>query len=427
MRSTFRTLFVVSWALLTAEGLGPMALSGAWAADPFDEINRRFQQKQQEGQGALLAVQDQYRAKRAAMEAQWRRKEQEIEARWQQQKQAIEQKWEQALRSTPKEWVDYASDNEARSVVDFENGTVEVTALAPVGETGSLQSGGQAVAASLGGGSTGINVLRALPMVLPASLTAGTDPLRLAAAWHRILRQFEQVFAQEAQAGRPVLAEQVVTREGRPVDGHTVQTFVQQEVLSTAVAEEKPVESRDGVARVKVTARVKMAPDHVKKRAQQYQDVVPVHAKRHGLDPRILYAIIHTESYFNPRAQSPVPTYGLMQLVPRGAARDDKVLDDAYLLDPANNVELGAAYLHLLNKQLLVELNDSDKKTYLLICAYKWGPDNTKAKILKQVRVQELTDSQVFALLTQRTPEETRMYLKQVKDRMALYEELTAP
>jgi membrane-bound lytic murein transglycosylase C len=190
------------------------------------------------------------------------------------------------------------------------------------------------------------------------------------------------------------------------------------------------------VTRIAVTARVAMLPDHLRRRALQYQELVPAYAKQHGLDPRLLFAMIHTESFFNPKAQSPSPTYGLMQLVPRGAARDaynflykeDRVLDDDYLLDPAHNVELGAAYLRLLGKQLFAGMEDGDKRTALLLCAYKWGPGNTQSKILKQVRVQDLTNTQVQTLLTQRTPEDTRLYLKQVRDRMALYEDvLSAP
>jgi membrane-bound lytic murein transglycosylase C len=365
------------------------------------------------------------------MEAQWKRREQEIEARWQQRKREIEQKWDQALRSTPTSWVDYSSDDEARSVVDFENGTVEVTALVPVGETGSWPATPAAVAALASGPASSSRAL-AVPVSLRPEVAGVPQPLVLAAlpaAWAKMLHQFEQVFSQEATSGQPVLANQVVSRAGQPVDKQTVKAYVQNEVLPGSVVGEKPVQSRDGVARIQVTARVKMAPDHVKKRAQQYQDVVPAYAKQHGLDPRLLYAIIHTESFFNPKAQSPLPTYGLMQLVPRGAARDaynflykdDRVLDDEYLLDPAHNVELGAAYLRLLRKQLFATLDDGDKKNYLLVCAFKWGPENTQSKILRQVRVQDLTDTQIFSLLTQRTPEETSAYLKQVRDRMQLY------
>lgn len=407
----------------------------AQAQDPFDDIQKRFQERQRLGDEAFRGLHEEYRLKRQAMEGRWRQREQEIQARWEETRRAIEQKWEQAQRSSHKDWVEYSADREARSIVDFEQGTVEVTALVPASEVSGLALPlPWFTLGAIPSGRPGLPVLLADP---PSPLDA-RDRLRLAAlpaAWTRLMHQFEQIFAQEAQPGKAALAGQVAAKDGKPVDRHTVKAYLQEEVLPAAVAEQKPVESRDGVTRIKVTARVAMLPDHLRRRALQYQDLVPAYAKQHGLDPRLLFAMIHTESFFNPKAQSPSPTYGLMQLVPRGAARDaynflykeDRVLDDEYLLDPAHNVELGAAYLRLLGKQLFAGLDDGDKKTALLLCAYKWGPGNTQAKILKQVRVQDLTETQVHTLLSQRTPEETRLYLKQVRDRMALYEDVIAP
>lgn len=421
--------------LLAGAAVG-LASAPALAGDSFQEIERRFQEQQRRGDDAFRNFHEEYRTKRAAMEGRWKQREHEVQARWDQAKQAIEQKWDQALRSTPREWVDYSPDQEARSIVDFENGTIEVTALVPRSEVGF-----EPVPRSLFALGHPASDWDAQATLLRVGLPSAPDARELwhlaqlaavPASWTKLLHQFEQIFSQEAKPGRTALADQVVTREGKPVDKHTAKAYVQEEILPGAVVEETPVASRDGVTRVKVTARVRMTPDHVKRRALQYQDLVPVYAKQHGIDPRLLYAIIHTESFFNPRAQSPYPTYGLMQLVPRGAARDaynflykdDRVLDDDYLMDPAHNVELGATYLRLLGKQLLTGMEEGEKRTTLLICAYKWGPGNTQQKILKQVRVQDLTDTQVVSLLNQRTPEDTRHYLKQVRDRMGLYEEI---
>jgi len=52
------------------------------------------------------------------------------------------------------------------------------------------------------------------------------------------------------------------------------------------------------------------------------------------------------------------------------------------------------------------------------------GPGSLRNKILKRFPIQDMTDAQVFALLTEKTPEETRNYLQRVTDRMSLYEEL---
>ncbi len=123
-----------------------------------------------------------------------------------------------------------------------------------------------------------------------------------------------------------------------------------------------------------------------------------------------------------------------MLLVPRGPARDaynylyknDIVLDDAYLENPAHNVELGAAYLHLLRRKLVPNMEEREKKNYLVACAFTWGMDKTRDQILKQARIEDLTSTQVFTILTQKTPEQTRVYLNRVKDRIAMYESLSA-
>lgn len=381
---------------------GAVALSGftppsfAVAADPFEEINKRFQERKGAGEDALQHLQDQFQAKRAAMEEQWRKREMEIEQRWQERKREIEKKWAQAQRSTQKEWVDYSPGNDSRSIVNFEEGMVEIATLVPAAKPGR-----------------------------PA-------PEQLAAAQEEIAKQLGQVLSEKADARHAILAGQVATNKGKPVEPKTAGAFVRQELLPNLIVEDQPTESRDGVSRIKVTATLKMTPDHLKKRARQYVETVVAESRRRQLDPRLVLAVIQTESYFNPKAQSHVPAYGLMQLVPRSGARDaynfvyndDKVLDDEYLFQPAQNVELGAAYLHLLMHKSFADVPDGEKKNYLVICAYNWGPGNIRKKIMGPYRVQALRDEELFALLREKTPEETRNYLTRVTERMGLYEEL---
>ncbi|HEX9741749.1 MAG TPA: murein transglycosylase domain-containing protein [Nitrospiraceae bacterium] len=415
--------------------IGPPAT--ALAGDPLEEINKRFQQRKEAGDAAVLDVQQQYQAQRAAMEAQWKRREQAIATRWQQMKREIENKWDRARQSNEKEWIDYSPSYEARSTVDFAQGVIAITVLVPIGETGSSRTDPAAVLlamkeAQAEAAAAGAPAMASASAADPAGVMIARAALP--AAWAKIVKQFEHIFSKESKAGRPLLANQVVAKSGAPVAPRAAKAFVESEVLPQAVVEDKPMQAQDGVTRAQVTVRVPLASDHLQKRAEVYQDDVTAHAKRHGIDPRLLFAIIHTESYFNPLAQTPAPAYGLMLLVPRGPARDaynylyknDIVLDDNYLQDPAHNVELGAAYLHLLRRQLVPNLEEGDKNNYLVACAFTWGMDKTRDQILKQARVQDLTPTQVFTLLTQKTPEQTRVYLSRVKDRIAMYDALAA-
>jgi soluble lytic murein transglycosylase-like protein len=67
-------------------------------------------------------------------------------------------------------------------------------------------------------------------------------------------------------------------------------------------------------------------------------------ARRHGLEPDLVLAVVSVESAFRPAAVSPKGAQGLMQLMP-GTARELGVADP---FDPAANLDGGARYLSAL-------------------------------------------------------------------------------
>lgn len=104
----------------------------------------------------------------------------------------------------------------------------------------------------------------------------------------------------------------------------------------------------------------KYAKNHAK-----FDNLIQISALKHGVDPILIKAVIHTESAFNSRAISPVGAQGLMQLMPATAKRF-KVTDS---FDPAQNIEGGTRYLNWLSKRF-------NGNQSLILAAYNAGEGN---------------------------------------------------
>ncbi len=103
-------------------------------------------------------------------------------------------------------------------------------------------------------------------------------------------------------------------------------------------------------------------------RRQAYDTIIRRAARRHGLDPNLVRAVITAESDFDPSCVSPAGAMGLMQLMPE-TARDLGVENP---FDPAQNIEAGTRYLAGLLRRFGGDLNKA-------LAAYNWGPSNVEA------------------------------------------------
>jgi peptidoglycan lytic transglycosylase len=107
-----------------------------------------------------------------------------------------------------------------------------------------------------------------------------------------------------------------------------------------------------------------------------YSDAALANAQDHGLDPRMLYAMLRQESLFNAGAISWAGAYGLGQIMPataQGIAQNLQVegFQEADLLRPAVSIRFGAFYL---NHQLAM----MEGNLQGALSAYNGGPGNAQ-------------------------------------------------
>ncbi len=104
-----------------------------------------------------------------------------------------------------------------------------------------------------------------------------------------------------------------------------------------------------------------------------YHDTIRKEAKKRGLAPELVMALILQESYYNPKARSAVGATGLMQIMPATGKEIGKRIHGFFsvtrLEDPKTNIELGTYYLSTLVR--LFGNND-----YLAVASYNAGQGN---------------------------------------------------
>lgn len=138
------------------------------------------------------------------------------------------------------------------------------------------------------------------------------------------------------------------------------------------------------------------------------------HAKKHGLDPAWIYALIRQESAFHDEAVSAVGARGLMQIMPETGqtlAKDEGIryTDDAILFKPTTNIHLGTKYI----KQLKNRMQES---AIITTAAYNAGP----TKVRKWLPEKPMDPEIWIETIPYR---ETRDYVKNVLTFTAIYQQ----
>lgn len=364
-----------------------------------EQEREQLKQEQKKGLSDLLAEYEKYV-----------KAEQEAYAAF---KKQVEKEWGKgnALESTNKDWVEYSDDHKSRTVVDFEKGEAKIEIIVggnEVQDTGELKR-------------------KLEEEVTRLMENRGTS------------KDYDTEYEKRRQLSEePVLAGQVETPEGGKISKENLPEAVK-EIVEKGEPKIEKVKGEDGEEREVVVFSLPLAPDHIRVRAKRYETEVENFCRKYSFDPALVYAVIHTESYFNPKAKSYVPAYGLMQIVPHYAGKDayryvygkDKRPTANYLYEPHNNVELGTAYLHLLYTRSFQQVKDSKSRMLCVIAAYNTGAGNVSRAFTGNTRlsnaiskINSYSYEDLYAYLSKRLPaQETRDYIRKVTERMQQYKE----
>lgn len=317
---------------------------------------------------------------------------------------------ENVTESTQTNWVEYYDDGKTRSNVDFENGEATIEII--LDEDTSQASGEEEQ--SIIENKVENSVKR---LLITKGKTKDYDT------------PMEKAIPLQSEA---VLENQVQTPSGKMVTEETVEEDAK-EIAAAMVPEVKTIKGSDGKERKVVTVKLDLVPDHLRTRAEQYKNEVEKYCNMYDLEPALVYAVIQTESAFNPKAKSHVPAYGLMQIVPNSAGKDcaqslKKPFDKPtanYLYEPNNNIEMGVHYLYLLRKRYFNKVTDTDKSVLCMIASYNTGAGNLAralrgdTNISKAIpKINEMSYKELFSYLEKHLLPETQNYIRRVSSRM---------
>ena len=367
--------------------------------DSFERQNREFTQMQHE-----------FAAFKKSEDAAFASYSERLEAAFAKYKNEIGEFWEDPELSSQKEWVHYANDKRSRSKVDFEKKkiTIEVIAKDEQSAKKEMQTQLKYVAEK--------NTKEVIE----------SDELQ---------KRVAQLSSQEQNTPLQIEAEPILQNvlfEKKPTQ-KDLDKYVQKCIKESKI-EQTPSKMKDLIV-YKVS--LDLPSDTSLKRSRVYKADVIQNANRFDIPAPLIFAVMQTESDFNPFAKSHIPAYGLMQIVPHSAGRDTYRFlykrygepTATYLYNGKKNITMGSSYLHILYYRYLKSIKNPQSRLYCAIAAYNTGSGNiawafTKTHSMKKAAplINAMTPDEVYNHLQKNLRyDEPKHYLKRVTQRMPLY------
>ncbi|MCL1095570.1 transglycosylase SLT domain-containing protein [Shewanella kaireitica] len=427
-----------------------LSAPSVFAADRFAEIDTEIdkasftqEQKDKEYQDFVFAYMAEYEN--------WRV---EYLKEFDQYRAEIIKKWGVGEISEPHKSVEYSADQTVKSIIDYDNNEVSVSILVDSNTTddeakAELKKQVAALAAT-----PESNVSKVITALEPEAVAAvKVTPVAFSAENEKQAKQviIEQTKAQLVEIDKESDKVQLTKADSLSID-MIEQVTIQKKKKLLAVAKERLIAVADDYDKqraektAKLTAKkiveykVKLPKNGLSSRANAVVDFAQEEGERWQISSALIMAVIHSESSFDPKATSPIPAYGLMQIVPTTAGYDvnqivrkiSEPMSSGDLYVPDVNVETGAAYLNILNKRYLKSIENDESRLYCMIAAYNTGAGNVakafNADGARNIRkaakvINKMAPDEVYQHLLHNLPyDETKHYLKKVSSRIELYQ-----
>lgn len=318
-------------------------------------------------------------------------------------KQNISKNWPTVEKTTKHKWVQYDKDYETKKVVDFKKKEINIEVIAKNEEEAKQK------------------IKQLTKEILKEDVKTAYKNDKL-----------QQKINQKLKVKPPVI------KDNKKI---VSDMLTKQEMLNIIERlKTKPVKKVAYKGKFIYKTNVKLPSRSLIRKAQQFRDDVRVNARKQEIPMELVYAIMHSESSFNPMARSHIPAYGLMQIVPKTAGIDTykflygkkRLLSSSYLYDPSKNIKIGSAYLHILYYRYLKTIKNPTSRLYCAIAAYNTGAGNVAKSFIGNYnirkaseKINQLTPNEVYEHLRKKLPyNETRKYLVKVTGRMNSYHKL---
>ena len=364
----------------------------------------------------------QFQNYKLSLEQGFKEYKEELNRGFEEYKKELSKYWKNPELTTKKKFVEYSKDKKVRKKVDYEKKTITIDVIAK-----NEKEAKEKIKNTL------------TNLVTETTKEAVNKNIVLSKVREKLKKKYPNIVAISKPSNELVVGDMVF--KGK-ITKEKVNNFVKKSLS-------KPIKTFDSKVKGERVYRLSLTlpPYSILVKAKRYKSDVFKRANEFSLTPSLIYAIIHTESSYNPLARSYVPAFGLMQIVPQTAGRDaykmlyhkEKILSPDYLYNSHNNILIGSAYLYKIYYQYFKDIKNPLSRLYCTIAAYNTGVgnvacafNNPKGKCYRSrgdysikkalPKINSMAPKEVYYYLIDNLKyEEARNYVKKVMKRYILY------